>query len=171
MDGFQVMPMQDAATVGDIFITVTGGTSAVGNEHFLAMHDGALVANSGHFNVELDLTALEDMAVKRRMVREYVEEFTLSDGRRINVLAEGRLVNLAAAEGHPSSVMDMSFANQALSVEYLAKNASDLPVGVHRVPENIDRGVAQLKLEAMGIGIDTLTNEQERYLSGWEAGT
>ncbi len=171
MDGFQVMPMQDAATVGDIFITVTGGTSAVGNEHFLAMHDGALVANSGHFNVELDLTALEDMAVKRRMVREYVEEFTLSDGRRINVLAEGRLVNLAAAEGHPSSVMDMSFANQALSVEYLAKNVSDLSVGVHRVPEDIDRRVAQLKLEAMGIGIDTLTNEQERYLSGWEAGT
>ena len=171
MDGFQVMPMQDAATVGDIFITVTGGTSAVGNEHFLAMHDGALVANSGHFNVELDLTALEDMAVKRRMVREYVEEFTLSDGRRINVLAEGRLVNLAAAEGHPSSVMDMSFANQALSVEYLAKNVSDLSVGVHRVPEDIDRRVAQLKLEAMGIGIDTLTNDQERYLSGWEAGT
>ena len=171
MDGFLVMPMAEAAAVGDIFITVTGGMSAVDREHFQAMKDGVLVANSGHFNVELNLPALEDMATARRQARPFVEEYTLPNGHRINILAEGRLVNLSAAEGHPSSVMDMSFANQALSVEYLAQHASELQPGVHAVPEQIDRRVAELKLEAMKIDIDTLTPEQARYLEGWEAGT
>lgn len=171
MDGFLVMPMAEAAAVGDIFITVTGGMSAVDREHFQSMKDGVLVANSGHFNVELNLAALEDMAMSRRQVRPFVEEYTMPNGHRINILAEGRLVNLSAAEGHPASVMDMSFANQALSVEYLAQHASELQPGVHTVPEEIDRRVAELKLEAMKVDIDTLTPEQARYIEGWEAGT
>ncbi|MDE2765631.1 MAG: adenosylhomocysteinase [Chloroflexota bacterium] len=171
MDGFMVMPMADAARVGDIFISVTGGMGAVGREHFLAMKDGTIVANSGHFNVEIDLEALKDMAVERRSVRAFVEQYTLSSGARINVLAEGRLVNLSAAEGHPSAVMDMSFANQALSVEHIAKNDGGLTPGVHSVPAEIDKRVAQLKLAALDVAIDALTPNQARYLAGWEAGT
>ena len=171
MDGFMVMPMADAAAVGDIFITVTGGMSAVGRGHFLAMKDGAIIANSGHFNVELDLEALADLAVERRAVRTFVEQFVLPSGVRINVLAEGRLVNLSAAEGHPSSVMDMSFANQALSVEHIVKHGGELTPGVHSVPAEIDKRVARLKLAALDVAIDALTPEQARYLAGWEAGT
>ena len=171
MDGFRVMPMEDAAAIGDIFITVTGGMSALAGEHFKQMRDGAIVANSGHFNVEIDIPALEDVAVEHKMVRAFVEQYLMPDGRRINLLADGRLVNLSAAEGHPSSVMDMSFANQALSVEHLAKNAASLDPGVYVVPEDIDSRVATLKLEAMGIVMDTLTPEQAKYLAGWEAGT
>ena len=171
MDGFMVMPMDDAARVGDIFISVTGGMSAVGRSHFPLMKDGAIVANSGHFNVELDLEALEDLAVERRAVRPFVEQYVLPGGARINVLAEGRLVNLSAAEGHPSSVMDMSFANQALSVEHIAKNGDGLTPGVHSVPAEIDKRVARLKLAALDVSIDALTPEQARYLAGWEAGT
>ena len=171
MDGFMVMPMDDAARVGDIFISVTGGMSAVGRSHFPLMKDGAIVANSGHFNVELDLEALEGLAVERRAVRPFVEQYVLPGGARINVLAEGRLVNLSAAEGHPSSVMDMSFANQALSVEHIAKNGDGLTPGVHSVPAEIDKRVARLKLAALDVSIDALTPEQARYLAGWEAGT
>jgi len=171
MDGYRVLPMAEAAKVGDFFVTLTGDIKVIRKEHFEQMKDGAIVANSGHFNVELDLEGLAKIATKRRVVREFVEEFTLSNGKRINVLGEGRLVNLAAAEGHPSSVMDMSFANQALAAEYLAKNAKKLEKKVYRVPMEIDKEIARLKLKAMGVAIDTLTPEQVKYLSSWEMGT
>ena len=171
MDGYRVLPVAEAAKIGDFFVTLTGDTKVIRKEHFSLMKDGAIVANSGHFNVELDLDELGKIATKKRQVREFVEEYTLSDGRKINVLGEGRLVNLAAAEGHPSSVMDMSFANQALAAEYLAKSAVQLEKRVYRVPMEIDKEIARLKLKAMGVEIDTLTKEQEKYLSSWEMGT
>ncbi len=171
MDGFRVMPMSEAAKLGDIFCTVTGNINVIREEHFKIMKDGAIVSNSGHFNVEIDIPALERMAVKKRKVRDFVDEYTLEDGRRIYLLAEGRLVNLSAAEGHPASVMDMSFANQALSAEYLVKEGKNLKPDVYVVPGNIDRKVAELKLKAMGIEIDQLTPEQIEYLNSWEMGT
>jgi len=171
MDGFLVMPMIEAAKLGDFFVTVTGNTSVIRKEHFEVMKDGAVVSNSGHFNVEIDLEALEELSVSKREIRQEVEEYRLSDGRRIYVLAQGRLVNLAAAEGHPASVMDMSFANQALSAEYIKTKSQDLGKDVYKVPEEIDREVASLKLRAMGIEIDQLTPEQVKYLSSWEFGT
>ncbi len=171
MDGYQVMPMADAAPIGDFFCTLTGDINVVRREHFEVMKDGAIVSNSGHFNVEIDLNALADMAVKRREIRDFVEEFTLTSGRRIYILGEGRLINLAAAEGHPSSVMDMSFANQALCSEYMVKNASTLKKQVYSVPTDIDQMIARLKLASMGVLIDTLTPEQEHYLNSWEMGT
>jgi adenosylhomocysteinase len=171
MDGYQVMPMADAAKTGDFFCTVTGDVNVIRGEHFKAMKDGAIVANSGHFNVELDLVSLEDMSKKKRRIREFVEEYTLPTGRKINVLGEGRLVNLAAAEGHPSSVMDMSFANQALSAEFMVRQGKALKKTVYGVPKDIDAEIARLKLEAMGVKIDKLTKEQEEYLSSWEMGT
>jgi adenosylhomocysteinase len=171
MDGFRVMSLAQAAPLGDIFITVTGDVNVIDRQHLEAMKDGAILANSGHFNVELNLRALESMAEARSQIRSSVEEFRLHDGRRLYLLAEGRLINLAAAEGHPASVMDMSFANQALSVEYLVLQEKRLPVGVHSVPREIDQEVARLKLAAMNITIDTLTEEQERYLASWQEGT
>ena len=171
MDGHRVMPMADAAPIGDIFCTLTGDINVIDEAHLQLMKDGAIVANSGHFNVEINLPALEELATEKRRVREYVEQFTLPDGRRINILAEGRLINLAAAEGHPASVMDLSFANQALSVEYMLKHQEDLKKTVYTIPEAIDREIAQFKLNSMGIEIDTLTEEQERYLSSWQEGT
>ncbi len=171
MDGFQVMTGVEAAQQGEVFITVSGGWHVIGKEHFEAMGDGAIVANSGHFNVEIDIPALEAMSVSHREVRPFVEEFQIADGRRIYLLGEGRLINLAAAEGHPSAVMDMSFANQALSAEYLVKNHSSLGTGVHVVPREIDAEVGRLKLESMGISIDTLTAEQTAYNESWEEGT
>lgn len=171
MDGYEVMPMIDAAKIGDIFCTVTGNTSVLRKEHFEAMKDGAIVSNSGHFNVEIDLDALKRMSKKLRKIRDYVDEYTLKDGKRINVLGEGRLINLASAEGHPSSVMDMSFANQALCVEYLVKNAKKLKNDVYSVPIEIDSKIAELKLKSMGIKIDKLTSEQKKYLDSWEEGT
>jgi adenosylhomocysteinase len=171
MDGYQVMPMAQAAAIGDFFCTLTGDIHILRREHFETMKDGAIVSNSGHFNVELDLDALGDMAVARRQVREFVEEYRLANGKRIYVLGEGRLVNLAAAEGHPSSVMDMSFANQALSAEYLVKHVSGLEKRVYRVPMEIDKNIARLKLASMGATIDTLTPEQDKYLHSWEMGT
>jgi len=171
MDGYEVMPIAEAAKIGDFFCTLTGNIHVIRKEHFEVMKDGAIVSNSGHFNVELDLEALSQMAVSRRMVRDFVEEFRLKDGRSIYVLAEGRLVNLAAAEGHPSSVMDMSFANQALCVEYLVKEGKNLAKQVYTVPRQIDEEVARLKLASMGISIDQLTEEQDRYLHSWEMGT
>ncbi len=171
MDGFLVMPMIEAAKLGDFFVTVTGNTSVIRKEHFEVMKDGAIVANSGHFNVEIDLEALENMAVSKREIRKEVEEYKLPDGRSIFVLAQGRLVNLASAEGHPASVMDMSFANQALSAEYIVQKHSELKKDVYKVPDEIDREVARLKLKAFGIEIDELTPEQVKYLSSWEFGT
>jgi adenosylhomocysteinase len=171
MDGYRVMPLLKAAKIGDVFVTVTGDKSVVAAEHFKAMKDGAVVANSGHFNVELDLPALEKMAKSKRQTRDFVEEYTLRDGRRIYVLGEGRLINLAAAEGHPAVVMDMSFANQALSVEYIVKNAKKLEPKVYPVPADIDQKVARLKLQALGLSIDKLTPEQEAYLASWSEGT
>ncbi len=171
MDGFQVMPMLEASSVGDIFVSATGGKNAMDLDHFQVMKDGALLANSGHFNVEINIPALEELARSRRGMRPFVEEFTLGDGRRINLLADGRLINLAAAEGHPSSVMDMSFANQALCAEYVAKLPEPLKADVYPVPPDLDAEVGRLKLRSMGIAIDTLTDEQQRYLEGWEAGT
>ncbi|MBW2039515.1 MAG: adenosylhomocysteinase [Deltaproteobacteria bacterium] len=171
MDGYRVLPLTEATKVGDFFVTLTGDITVIRKEHFQVMKDGAIVANSGHFNVELDLEELEDLAIKKRRVREFVDEYTLPDGKRINLLGEGRLVNLAAAEGHPSSVMDMSFANQALVCEYLAKNARGLEKKVYSVPRQIDQEIARLKLQAMGVKIDTLTPEQEDYLTSWEMGT
>jgi adenosylhomocysteinase len=171
MDGFQVMPLIDAARVGDIFITVTGDKSVIDRGHFQVMKDGAILANSGHFNVEINIPALEALSKNEREVRPYVDEYTLADGRRLYLLGEGRLINLAAAEGHPASVMDMSFANQALCLEHLAKNKGKLGARVYPVPEEIDKEVARLKLQAMGIRIDTLTPEQKRYLTSWEEGT
>ncbi len=172
MDGYRVMPMIEAAPQGDIFITSTGNKNVVDRQHFEVMKDGAIVCNSGHFNVELNLPALAELAVAPpRRVRPFVEEYTLSDGRRIFVLAEGRLVNLAAAEGHPSAVMDMSFANQALSAEYMLRHADKLEKTVYSVPEEIDQAIAALKLEAMGVKIDVLTEEQRLYLQSWHEGT
>ncbi len=171
MDGFRVMTGFEAAPIGDFFCTVTGDIHVLRKEHFELMKDGAIVANSGHFNVEIQIEALTDLAKERRTIRDFVEEFTMKDGRRIYLLGEGRLINLAAAEGHPSSVMDMSFANQALASEYLSKNASRLKKEVIDVPKEIDDRVARLKLDAMGIRIDALTPEQEKYLSSWEMGT
>lgn len=171
MDGYQVMPMIDAARVGDFFCTLTGDIHVLRREHFELMKDGAIVANSGHFNVEIDLEALAGLAQTRREIREFVEEFSLANGRRVYVLGEGRLINLAAAEGHPSSVMDMSFANQALCSEYMVKHAATLKKQVYRVPMEIDKDIARLKLANMGVTIDVLTAEQEKYLSSWEMGT
>lgn len=171
MDGLLVMSMDKAAPIGDFFCTVTGNINVIRIEHFNAMKDGAIVANSGHFNVELDLDTLVKRAKNRRVVRDFVEEFTLGNGRMVAILGEGRLINLASAEGHPSSVMDMSFANQALSAEYMVKNAKKLERQVYRVPIEIDREIARLKLVSMGVVIDKLTAEQEKYLSAWEHGT
>jgi adenosylhomocysteinase len=172
MDGFRVMPMEQAAPVGDFFVTVTGNIHVIRGEHFTVMKDGAIVCNSGHFNVELDIPALEKMAGKRRIVRPGVEQFTFKkNGHRVSLLGEGRLVNLATAEGHPSSVMDMSFANQALGAEYLVKNYKQLEKKVYPVPVDIDKEIARLKLAGMGVNIDTLTAEQKKYLASWEMGT
>jgi len=171
MDGFRVLPMRDAAPIGDIFCTLTGDLNVIDRAHLEVMKDGAIICNSGHFNVEINIPALESMATEKRRAREFIEQYILPDGRRINLLAEGRLVNLAAAEGHPASVMDMSFANQALSLEYLLQHAKELENRVYGVPEAIDREIARLKLEAMGIRIDVLTDEQRKYLASWEEGT
>ncbi len=171
MDGFRVMPMSQAAEVGDIFVTVTGNKGVISAEHFEKMKDGAVLCNSGHFNVEIDIPALEKMAGSKRPARPFVDEYAMGDGRKIYLLGEGRLINLTSAEGHPAAVMDMSFANQALSVEYLLKNAAQLERQVYSVPEPIDRQIARLKLESMGILVDRLTPEQEQYLSSWSEGT
>jgi adenosylhomocysteinase len=171
MDGFMVMPMADAAKIGDFFCTVTGNINVIRKEHFEKMKDGAMVANSGHFNVELDLIGLNSITKTKRMIRPFVEEHVMHDGRKINVLGDGRLINLAAAEGHPSSVMDMSFANQALSIEYMVKSGNALSPDVYPVPEEIDNAIAREKLESMGIKIDILTDEQEKYLASWSMGT
>jgi len=171
MDGYQVMPMIEAAKIGDIFVTSTGDVNVIDRQHFEVMKDGALLANSGHFNVEINIPALREMAVEVRQPRPSVEQFILADGRRLNLLGEGRLVNLAAAEGHPASVMDMSFANQALCSAWIARNAGSLERKVYRVPREIDQEIARLKLEAMGVRIDTLTEEQAKYLASWEEGT
>ncbi len=171
MDGFRVMPMLEAAEIGDIFITATGDIHVIDKQHFEVMKDGAILANSGHFNVELNIPALEEMAVEVRKPRPGVDQYFLADGRRLAVLGEGRLVNLAMAEGHPASVMDMSFANQALGIEYLVKEGSALEKRVYPVPEDIDREIARLKLSAMGLEIDALTPQQEKYLTSWEEGT
>jgi len=171
MDGYRVMPIDEAAQIGDFFCTLTGNINVIRREHFLMMKDGAIVSNSGHFNVELDLDGLGRITKKKRKIREFVEEYTLKNNRRVYVLGEGRLINLAAAEGHPSSVMDMSFANQALSAEYLAKNVKILKRQVYAVPEDIDHEIARLKLAAMGVRIDALTPEQRKYLASWEMGT
>lgn len=171
MDGYRVMSMDEAAESGDIFCTVSGNVAVIRKEHFLKMKDGAIVANSGHFNVELDLTGLGEITVSKKMIRDFVEEFQLENGRRIYLLGEGRLVNLASAEGHPSSVMDMSFANQALSAEYLVRHHQTLQQKVYPVPQAIDQEIARMKLLSMGIRIDQLTQEQERYLASWEQGT
>ena len=171
MDGFTVLPMLEAAKQGEIFVTVTGNIHILRKEHFAAMPDGAVVCNSGHFNVEIDIPALEGLSVSHGLARDEVEEYRLQDGRRIYVLSEGRLINLAAAEGHPASVMDMSFANQALGAEYAVKNKGKLEIRVHRVPKAIDAEIARLKLETMGVKIDSLTDEQKKYLASWEMGT
>ena len=171
MDGFRVMSMHEAAKIGDVFCSVTGNKNVLAKEHFELMKDGAIISNSGHFNVEIDIPALEKLSSSKRTTRTFVEEYSLKDGRKINLLGEGRLINLAAAEGHPPSVMDMSFADQALSVEYMVKNHDKLEKKVYRVPEDLDKRVAKLKLESMGIKIDRLTAEQEEYLSGWSEGT
>lgn len=171
MDGFRVMPIADAAKIGDVFCTVTGNINVIRKEHFKNMKDGAIVSNSGHFNVELDIDGLKSISKGRRIVRDFVEEYRLKNGKRVFLLADGRLVNLASAEGHPASVMDMSFANQALSAEYLAKNYKKLDKKVYVVPQNIDKEIARLKLASMGQKIDTLTLEQKKYLASWEMGT
>jgi adenosylhomocysteinase len=171
MDGYRVMSMHDAAAIGDIFVTVTGNKSVINRDHFDKLKNGAILCNSGHFNVEIDLEHLSRIASSRRPMREFVEEFALRDGRRIYVLGEGRLINLSAAEGHPASVMDMSFANQALSVEHLVQNHASLEKRVYSVPEELDRQVARMKLESMGVKIDRLSVEQEKYLSSWSEGT
>jgi adenosylhomocysteinase len=172
MDGFRVMPISEASSIGDIFVTVTGNRHVIDGEHFSRMKDGAIVCNSGHFDLELNLVALREMSGDPATVRTFVEEYKVkSSGRRIIVLGEGRLINLAAAEGHPASVMDMSFANQALSVEYLVKNKGTLTPGVHLLPAEVDTEIASLKLRALGISIDTLTAEQLEYISSWETGT
>ena len=171
MDGFRVMPMQKAVQEADVVITLTGDIHVLRQEHFKAMKDGAIIANSGHFNVEIDIPALEELSLDKGNARPYVDVYTLEDGRKLYLVGEGRLVNLAAAEGHPASVMDMSFANQALCLEYIAQNQDNLENRVYDVPESIDETVAQLKLEAFGVEIDTLTAEQEKYLNSWEMGT
>jgi adenosylhomocysteinase len=171
MDGYRVMAMEEAAKLGDVFCTVTGNKNVLRKEHYDVMKDGAIISNSGHFNVEIDIPALEKMSSSKRTTRNFVEEYSLRDGRKINLLGEGRLINLASAEGHPASVMDMSFADQALSVEYLVKNHASLKKEVFRVPDDLDKRVAKLKLESMGIKIDRLTPEQEEYLAGWNEGT
>jgi adenosylhomocysteinase len=171
MEGYQVMPLRDAARIGDVFVTVTGDTHVIRREHMELMKDGAILANSGHFDVEIDIPALEELAQSTRRIREFVDEYRMADGRRINLLGEGRLVNLAAAEGHPAAVMDMSFANQALAVEWLARQKTKLTPAVYDVPREIDSEVARLKLRGMGIEIDELTAEQQEYLSSWQQGT
>jgi adenosylhomocysteinase len=172
MDGYQVMPMAKAAKIGDIFCTLTGDINVVDKHHFEVMKDGAIVANSGHFNVEINIPALAELSKgEPKLVRPFVEQYEMKDGRKINLLGEGRLINLAAAEGHPASVMDMSFANQALSAEFMVKNADKLEKKVYAVPEEIDAEIARIKLEAMGVTIDTLTEEQVKYLNSWEEGT
>lgn len=171
MDGYRVMPMMEAIKYGDIFCTLTGDLNVLDKHHFEGMKDGAIISNSGHFNVEINIPALEEMSVSKRRVRPFVDEYTLKDGRRLHLLGEGRLINLAAAEGHPASVMDMSFANQALSLEYMTKHAEEMEKKVYGVPEEIDRNIAKLKLEAMGINLDVLTPEQQKYLQSWEHGT
>jgi adenosylhomocysteinase len=171
LDGYQVLPMDRAAEVGDIFVTATGDKSVIARQHMERMKDGAILANTGHFNVEIDIPALRSLATETREARQFVEEFTLADGRRLYLLADGRLVNLSAAEGHPAQVMDMSFANQALSVEYAIEHAGELERKVYEVPEEIDREIARLKLATMGIDIDTLTDDQARYLASWDEGT
>jgi len=171
MDGFSVMPMAEAARIGDVFVTVTGNKAVIGQGHFLKMKDGAIVANSGHFNVEIDIPALEKLAHRKRQIRPFIEEYTLKGGRKINLLGEGRLINLAAAEGHPAMVMDMSFANQALSARYLSRHGRSLEKKVYPVPGAIDREIAALKLASMGVSIDKLTPAQRKYLEDWEEGT
>ncbi len=171
MDGFQVLAMEQAAEIGDIFVTATGDKSVIRQEHMEKMKDGAILANTGHFNVEIDLPALRSIAQETREIRPFLEEFTLADGRQVYLIADGRLVNLSAAEGHPAQVMDMSFANQALSAEYVVGSAMTLERKVYPVPEEIDNEIARLKLETMGVGIDTLTDEQARYLDSWDEGT
>jgi adenosylhomocysteinase len=171
MDGFRVMSMAEAATIGDLFVTLTGNKSVIARDHFEKLKNGAILCNSGHFNVEIDLDVLASMASSRRPAREFVEEFAMRDGRKVYVLGEGRLINLAAAEGHPASVMDMSFANQALSAEYMVKNHASLEKRVYAVPEDLDKQVARMKLESMGVKIDRLTPEQEHYLASWSEGT
>jgi adenosylhomocysteinase len=171
MDGFRVMSMAAAAEIGDVFVTVTGNKNVIARDHFERLKNGAILANSGHFNVEIDLETLAKMSSSRRQMREFVEEFAMKDGRRIYVLGEGRLINLAAAEGHPASVMDMSFANQALSAEYMVKNHAGLEKKVYSVPEDIDKNVAKMKLDSMSVRIDRLTPEQEAYLASWSEGT
>lgn len=171
MDGFEVMPMAEAAKAGDIFLTVTGNKAVIRREHFLRMKDGAIVANAGHFNVEIDIPALEGLAKSKRRIRDFVDEYALRNGRRIHLLGEGRLINLAAAEGHPAMVMDMSFANQALSVLYLTRRGQELERRVYPVPLEIDERIAALKLGSMGSAIDRLTPAQKKYLGDWKEGT
>ena len=171
MDGFGVMPIREAAKLGDFFITVTGDINVIAKDAFKVMKDGAIVCNSGHFNAEIDIPALEKLAVRKNPLRNFVEEYVMKDGRRIMLLGEGRLINLASAEGHPAQVMDMSFANQALGAEFIVKHAKTLPKDVLTIPKEVDREIARRKLSALGIGIDTLTPEQERYLASWEQGT
>lgn len=171
MDGFRVMQMEEAAKIGDIFVTLTGDVNVLTKEHFKLMKDGSIIANSGHFNVEIDIQSLEKISIKKRKIRDFVDEYTLKSGKRINLLGEGRLVNLACAEGHPACVMDMSFANQALSVEYIVKNYNKLNKKVYNVPTEIDKKIAELKLNALNIKIDKLTKEQKKYLLSWEEGT
>ena len=171
MDGFEVLPLERAAEVGDMFCTATGDKHVIAREHMELMKDGAILANTGHFNVEIEIPALRDMAVETKRAREFVEEFTLSDGRRLYLVADGRLVNLAAAEGHPALVMDMSFANQALGIEYAVQHAGELERKVYPVPPAIDKEIARLKLATMGIDIDVLTEEQAHYLASWDEGT
>jgi adenosylhomocysteinase len=171
MDGFRVMSMEEAAKFGDVFCTVTGNKNVLAKQHFAIMKDGAIISNSGHFNVEIDIPSLEKLSSSKRTTRNFVDEYTMKDGRRINLLGEGRLINLAAAEGHPASVMDMSFADQALSCEYMVKNHASLEKKVYTVPVDLDKRVAKLKLESLGIKIDRLTPEQEEYLASWSEGT
>lgn len=171
MDGYRVMSLKEASRVGDIFVTLTGCTDVMRSEHFRLMKDGAIVANSGHFNVEVDIPALQKLSKRKRRVRDYIDEYTLKDGKRINLLGEGRLINLVAAEGHPAGVMDMSFANQALATEFLIKEGKNLERKVYGVPDKIDRKIASLKLKSMGVQIDSLTSKQTKYISSWESGT
>ena len=171
MDGYNVMPLKEICAKADVFVTLTGDINVIRKEHFASMKDGAIVANSGHFNVEIDIPALERLSVKKRKVREFVDEYTFKNGRRINLLGEGRLINLAAAEGHPASVMDMSFANQALSCEYIVKNHKRLDNKVYKVPDMIDKNISKLKLASLNVKIDSLTKEQKKYLDSWELGT
>jgi adenosylhomocysteinase len=171
MDGYEVMPMAEAARIGDIFCTATGDKHVLAREHLASLKDGAIICNTGHFNVEIDIPALRELAVETREARNFVEEFKYEDGRRVFLLAEGRLVNISAAEGHPATVMDMSFANQALATEYAVKNAASLESKVYPVPTEIDEEIARLKLETMGVDIDQLTEEQTKYLASWDEGT